>query len=132
MRIGHNFAENFSFAAVMLRLVRTLRRNPTDAEYLLWKHLRRRQLAGFRFRRQHPVGSFVSDFACLEARLIVELDGSQHVEQSNYDLRRDAYLRARGFRVLRFWNSDVIARTARVLDTIFEALHRPDMDGRFD
>jgi very-short-patch-repair endonuclease len=64
--------------------------------------------------------------------VVVELDGSQHVEQSNYDARRDSFLRSNGFRVLRFWNNDVLSRTEVVLETIFEALHRPEMDGRFD
>jgi very-short-patch-repair endonuclease len=116
----------------MLRFARTLRKDPTDAERLLWRHLRRRQLADFRFRRQHPVGSDICDFACVEASVIVALDGSQHVEQSAYDARRDSFLRSRGFRVLRFWNEDVLVRTEIVLETIFEALRRPEMDGRFD
>jgi very-short-patch-repair endonuclease len=68
----------------------------------------------------------------LEAGVILELDGSQHVEQGDYDERRDSLLRAHGFRVLRFWNSDVLWRTDSILETIFEALHRPHMDGRFD
>jgi very-short-patch-repair endonuclease len=116
----------------MLRRVRDLRKNPTDAERLLWKHLRKRQLDGFRFRRQHAVGPYICDFACLEAGVIIELDGSQHVEQADYDECRDALLRTHGFRVLRFWNSDVLGRTDPILETIFEALHRPYMDGRFD
>ena len=116
----------------MLRFARALRKSPTNAERLLWSNLRRRQLAGFKFRRQHSVGVYICDFACVEASVIVELDGSQHVEQSNYDARRDSFLRSNGFRVLRFWNDDVLSRTEVVLETIFEALHRPDMDGRFD
>jgi len=64
--------------------------------------------------------------------MVVELDGSQHVEQSDYDERRDSFLRSRGFRVIRFWNNDVLVRTESVLETIFEALHRREMDGRFD
>src|SRR5258708_39222428 len=85
----------------MLRFARALRKSPTNAERLLWSHLRRRQLAGFKFRRQHSVGVYICDFACVEALVIVELDGSQHVEQSNYDARRDSFLRSNGFRVLR-------------------------------
>ena len=111
---------------------RTLRWNPTDAERLLWRHLRRRKVDGFRFRRQRPFGPYVCDFICLEAKLIVELDGSQHVEQAAYDARRDDFMRSHGFRVLRFWNSHVAAETEAVLDTIFAALHRTDMDGRYD
>ena len=116
----------------MLRHVRDLRKNATDAERRLWRHLRRRGLGGFRFRRQHPVGLYICDFVCVEASVVVELDGSQHVDRTAYDARRDRFLRSAGFRVLRFWNGDAMARTAQVLDTIFEALHRKDMDGRFD
>jgi very-short-patch-repair endonuclease len=89
-------------------------------------------LAGFKFRRQHSVGPFICDFACIEASVIVELDGSQHVERSDYDRRRDDFLLSKGFRVLRFWNADVLWRTEAVLETVYEALHRPEMDGRFD
>ena len=116
----------------MLRHVRDLRKNPTDSERLLWRHLRRRQMAGFKFRRQHSVGPFICDFACVEASIIVELDGIQHVERSDYDRRRDHFLRSKGFRVLRVWNGDVLWRTKSVLETVYEALHRPEMDGRFD
>lgn len=111
---------------------RHLRKNATDAERFLWSRLRRRQLGNWHFRRQRPIGPYVCDFVCLEARLIVELDGSQHAEQMTYDAIRDAYLRHYGYRVLRFWNGDVMVRMDDVLETIFEALHRKDMDGRFE
>ena len=110
---------------------RTLRWNMTDAERRLWKHLRRRRVDGFRFRRQRPFGPYVCDFICLEAKLIVELDGSQHVEQSDYDERRDAFLRSYGYRVLRFWNGHVASDMEAVLDTIFAAVHQKEMDGRY-
>jgi very-short-patch-repair endonuclease len=116
----------------MLRYARNLRKNATDPERLLWSHLRRRQMAGFKFRRQHSVGPYICDFACVEARVVVELDGSQHAEQSDYDARRDSFLRSSGFRILRFWNNDILSRTAIVLETVYEALHRPEMDGRLD
>jgi len=116
----------------MKHFARTLRDNATDAERLLWGRLRRRQLANCKFRRQRPIGPYVCDFVCLEASVIVELDGSQHVDQMAYDARRDAFLRFYGYRVLRFWNADVLARTDTVLDTIFEALNHREMDGRFD
>ncbi len=119
------------FNYIMRRYVRDLRRTATDAECILWSRLRRRQLAGFKFRRQHQVGLYICDFARLDASLIVELDGSQHVDQIAYDLRRDGFLRSAGFRVLRFWNGDVLHRTEQVVETIFEALHRREMDGRF-
>src|SRR5215472_4055871 len=110
----------------MLRFARDLRKSPTNAERLLWGHLRRQQLAAFKFRRQHPVGPYICDFACVEAGVIVELDGSQHVERSDYDFCRDAFLGSRGFRVLRFWNNDVQSQTQAILETIYEALHRPE------
>jgi adenine-specific DNA-methyltransferase len=116
----------------MNRFAQDLRQNPTDAERHLWNQLRRRQMSGYKFRRQRPVGPYVCDFVCLEASVVIELDGSQHVEQAAYDSRRDDFLRAKGFRVLRFWNHDVLAQTESTLETIFEALHRPEMDGRFD
>jgi very-short-patch-repair endonuclease len=116
----------------MLRHARTLRQCATPAERALWQRLRRRQLAGYKFRRQHRVGPYICDFASLEGRLVVELDGSQHVVQADYDARRDAFLRSAGFRVLRFWNADVLARPEAVVQTIFEALHRPELDGRFE
>lgn len=96
----------------------------TDAERYLWKHLRRRQLAGYRFRRQMPIGSYVVDFVCLERRLIVEIDGGQHQEQQAYDGRRDKWLIEQGFRVLRFWNNEVFSQTEGVLMRILEVLQK--------
>ena len=116
----------------MIHFARKLRTNPTKAERRPWSRLRRRQLAGFKFRRQHPIGIYVCDFICLEARVIVELDGSQHLEQAPHDQHRDAVLRASGFRTLRFWNGDVLSRTDTVVETIYEALNRKNMAGRFD
>ncbi|KAB2932515.1 MAG: endonuclease domain-containing protein [Candidatus Contendobacter sp.] len=101
---------------------RTLRSNMTDAERHLWKHLRQRQLAGYRFRRQMPIGSYVVDFVCLERRLIVEIDGGQHQEQQAYDGRRDKWLIEQEFRVLRFWNNEVFSQTEGVLMRILEGL----------
>jgi adenine-specific DNA-methyltransferase len=89
-------------------------------------------LAGFKFRRQHQIGLYICDFASLDGSIIVELDGSQHVAREAYDSKRDHFLRSAGFRVLRFWNNDVLARTDQVVETIYEALHCPAMDGRFD
>jgi very-short-patch-repair endonuclease len=81
---------------------RALRKNPTEVERLLWRHLRFWQLDGYKFRRQQPLGSYIVDFACLEKRLVIELDGGQHTEQADYDSARDAWLRAEGFLILRF------------------------------
>ena len=101
---------------------RGLRRSTTEIEALVWSRLRRRQLGGYRFRRQHPVGRYVVDFVCLEQRLAVELDGDQHAEQAEYDRARDDDIRQRGFRVLRFWDSEVLADLDAMLDTILAAL----------
>jgi very-short-patch-repair endonuclease len=116
----------------MIHFARKLRSNLTEAERRLWSRLSRRQFCGVKFRRQHPVGIYVCDFICLEAAVIVELDGWQHLDRAPEDLHRDAFLREQGNRVLRFWNGDVLSRTNSVVDTIFEALQRSEMDGRFD
>jgi len=116
----------------VIHFARKLRKNLTEAERRLWSRLRRRQLDGYKFRRQHPIGIYVCDFICLEVRVIVELDGSQHLDRAPEDLHRDAFLRAAGFRVLRFWNGDVLTRTENVVETIFEALRRREIDGRLD
>ncbi len=94
-----------------------MRREPTEAEDRLWHELRGRRLDSIKFKRQVPVGRFVADFLCAEARLIVEIDGSQHAE-SRRDKERDAELKARGFRVLRFWNDDILKELDAVCDTI--------------
>jgi very-short-patch-repair endonuclease len=88
------------------RFARTMRADATWAENRLWQVLRAKQLGGFKFRRQVPLDGYILDFVCLEARLIVEVDGHQHAE-SERDARRDAWFRAQGFRVLRVWNGEV-------------------------
>jgi len=102
----------------------------SDAERLLWRHLRRRRIDGFRFRRQRPFGPYVCDFICLEARLIIELDDSPQCALADRDARRDDFMRSHGHRVLCFRNVEVTANTAKVLDAIFAALHPPDIDGQ--
>ena len=101
---------------------RFLRGNPTDPERILWQRLRRRQISGHRFRRQRPIGSYVVDFVCLERRVIVEVDGGQHAERACYDANRSSWLSSHGFRVLRFWNHDVLARTDSVCEAIRQVL----------
>lgn len=96
---------------------RKLRREMTDAERCLWAHLRRQQLAGFRFRRQFPVGPYIVDFMCLEAKLVIEVDGGQHLE-SAFDAARSKWLGGQGLGILRFWNHDVLMRTDDVLAVI--------------
>lgn len=98
-----------------------LRKGMTDAERKLWYHLRRRQLGGCRFRRQVPIGPFIADFACLECALIVEVDGGQHAS-SHHDAVRDRFLRSRGFRILRFWDNEVLLQTEGVLEVILREM----------
>jgi very-short-patch-repair endonuclease len=102
---------------------RRLRKSMTRAEVLLWSSLRRDSF-GFRFRKQHPVGPYVADFACVEAKLIVEVDGATHGtdEEIAYDMRRTQRLEAAGWRVVRVWNGDVTGNLAGVLDQISAAL----------
>ncbi len=104
-----------------LGAARNLRRNQTDAETRLWRLLRAKRLAGVKFKRQVPVGPYVADFACVQQRLIIELDGSQHLD-SDYDRVRTQYLDERGWRVLRFWNSDLSQNREGVLTVIADAL----------
>lgn len=99
-------------------LARNLRTNATDAERHLWRHLRLRQLAGLRFRRQVPIDRYIADFACPEIKLVIELDGGQHLERASADEARSQMLAALGYRVVRYWNDDVLFRTAEVLEDI--------------
>ena len=98
----------------------------TRPEVLLWHYLRRSQLSGHRFRRQHPIGRYIADFACIEQRLIIELDGGQHTEQREYDRQRDAYISSRGYRILRFWNDDVLKDMGAVLEEILRTIEAAD------
>ena len=104
----------------MTRRARALRANMTLAERLLWRELRDSQL-GSNFRRQHPIPPYVVDFVCVEARLIIEADGGQHAQPGEHDAR-DAELSRRGWRILRFWNNEIVENRAGVLQAIAEAL----------
>jgi very-short-patch-repair endonuclease len=99
-------------------IARRLRRDRTEAESRLWYHLRNRQLEGAKFRFQAPIGPYVADFLCVEAKLIIELDGGQHSVQVEKDAVRTLALEAAGYRVIRFWNNDVLSNTTGVLDAI--------------
>ena len=99
-------------------VARILRRDRTEAEARLWRYLRNRQMEGAKFRFQAPVGPYVADFLCVEARLIVELDGGQHGVQVEKDAVRTKALEAAGYTVIRFWNNEVLANTEGVLETI--------------
>ncbi|SFS09100.1 Very-short-patch-repair endonuclease [Dyella sp. OK004] len=103
---------------------RQLRNNSTDAERCLWRFLQREQIARYKFRRQHPLAGYIVDFVCLPARLIIELDGGQHLDAQAYDAERTAKLVRLGYRVRRFWNDDVLLRTHEVLEEIWRELQR--------
>ena len=107
-----------------LKRAKALRRALTEQEKKLWGALRDRRLGGFKFRKQQPIGPFIADFVCQEQRLIVEVDGSQHAE-SESDTKRDAFLKDRSYRVLRFWNNDVTGNLSGVLTAILAALSDP-------
>jgi very-short-patch-repair endonuclease len=94
-----------------------LRKDLTDAEVKLWAYLRKDQL-GVNFRRQHAIGKFICDFVCIGRKLIIELDGSQHIEQQEYDAERSMYLQSQGYQVLRFWNDDVMNNINSVIKAI--------------
>jgi very-short-patch-repair endonuclease len=97
---------------------RRLRREQTPAEQILWRHLRARRMCNLKFRRQFPIGPYFADFYSREGQLIVELDGSQHAAQANEDDERTAFLNSLGYRVLRFWNNQVLENTELVLTEI--------------
>src|SRR4026208_1797060 len=92
----------------MMHLAGKLRQNQTEAEAKVWSRLRAHRMAGVQFRRQHAIGNYIVDFCSSRRKLIIELDGSQHLDQAEYDSERTTYLESKGYRVLRFWNNDVM------------------------
>jgi very-short-patch-repair endonuclease len=106
---------------------RALRKRSTDAEAYLWRHLKNRQMEGFKFRRQQPMGRYVVDFANLEKKLVIEVDGGQHAIDPG-DKRRDKWVRAEGYKVLRFWDNEVLGNLEGVLEMIRNALLTPHSD----
>ncbi|MBB2971063.1 endonuclease domain-containing protein [Mesorhizobium sp. RMAD-H1] len=109
---------------VVTERARSLRKQDNDAERKLWQALKDRRLNGYKFVRQFPIGPYYADFVCRESKLVVEVDGSQHAE-SEYDRRRDIFMKKEGYAVIRFWNVDVLNNSNAVLETIVAAL-----DGR--
>ena len=99
-----------------------LRQRSTDAERALWMHLRNRQLAGCKFRRQVPIGEYIVDFVCLERKVVIEVDGGHHQEQVPYDTDRTTWLESQGFQVLRFWNHEVLTDMEAVQEALLVAL----------
>ena len=108
----------------MKHRARDLRKKQTEAEKKIWQHLRNREIAGHKFRRQHVIGYYIVDFVCLSRKLIVEVDGGQHVETARYDAKRTEFLKSKGFAVIRFWNNDVLINTDAVIQKIYDALTR--------
>lgn len=110
-----------------ITLAKNLRKRPTDTENVLWMHLRSKQIEGLRFRRQQPIGRYIVDFVCFEKRIIIEVDGGQHVLEKEKDAERDGWLRGQGFKILRFWNIEVLTNIYGVLEVIREncLLHPP-------
>jgi very-short-patch-repair endonuclease len=109
----------------IMRRAAELRHEPTPAEARLWAYLRSHRFAAVHFRRQHAIGHYIVDFCSPGCKLVIEVDGSQHLDQEEYDSERTAYLATRGYRVLRFWNGDVMNRIEDVLGAILEALEKP-------
>ena len=105
-------------------IARRLRQDATDVEKILWRALRER-IGIWKFRRQHPIGHRIADFACPSRKLVIELDGSQHAERTDADDRRAAEIARYGYRIIRFWNSDVLENLEGVLETIRHALEAP-------
>ncbi|RJQ64034.1 MAG: endonuclease domain-containing protein [Desulfobacteraceae bacterium] len=102
----------------LTKLARGLRKHSTQVEKILWHKLRSKQLQGVKFRRQQPIGPYVVDFVCFEEKLVIELDGGQHAARKKEDAERDVWLGTRGFKVLRFWNHQVLESLEGVIDVI--------------
>jgi very-short-patch-repair endonuclease len=107
---------------------RQLRHNQTDAEKKLWSRLRSGRFSDLRFRRQFPIGNFIADFACPKARLVIELDGAQHLDRTAQDSWRTKLIEQHGYNVIRFWDSEVVADIAGVLERIEQALSTRSMN----
>ena len=118
------------YSPQILQKAQALRHNQTNAEGLLWHYLRNKQLSGYKFRRQQPIGPYIADFACLSEKMLIELDGGQHAERTASDARRAEFLQEKGYRVLRFWNHEVFENCFGVLESIYAALHHhPPLEG---
>jgi very-short-patch-repair endonuclease len=102
----------------LIKSAKSLRQNSTEAENLLWLYLRAKRLNNLKFKRQQPIGSYIVDFICFEKRLVIEVDGGQHAEQVKLDSIRDKWLKVQGYKVLRFWNNEVLVNIDGVLETI--------------
>jgi len=110
------------------RHAKELRRNTTDAEAKLWFRLRAHRVSGVHFRRQHAIGNFIVDFCAPRRKLIIEVDGGQHLDQQEYDQERSAFLSSKGYRILRFWNHDVLKNIESVMQEIVYTLEEGKQD----
>ncbi|MCE7887093.1 MAG: endonuclease domain-containing protein [Alphaproteobacteria bacterium PRO2] len=119
---GRGLGGGVKVNVVLKKFSRDLRNNPTDAEKILWRCLKRKQLHGLKFRRQKPIDNFIADFVCLEKRLIIELDGGQHNDNLQ-DRHRTEILESNGFLVLRFWNNEIFENIEGVLETIMNTVN---------
>ena len=119
--------KDFALSSEFTWRARHMRRHATDAERAMWALLRNRQLGGYKFRRQYPVNRYIVDFVCLQQGLIIEVDGSQHQSQAQEDQNRTASLESQGFRVLRFWNNDVLTSLDAVAGAILTELEQSQM-----
>jgi len=116
--------EGYLGATEMLKkFQKALRTNQTDAERHLWYHLRSRRFQRWKFRRQHILQGYIVDFVCLERKLVIELDGGQHTDRKTYDNQRTRTLEKDGFKIIRFWNNDVLSNLEGVLETILKTPH---------
>ena len=106
-------------------MAKALRNNFTDTERLLWRHLRAKQMEGYKFRRQEPISSYIVDFVCQEKKIVIEVDGGQHSVERERDFERDKWLEGQGYKVLRFWNNEVLANIEGVLEVIRDYLNHP-------
>jgi very-short-patch-repair endonuclease len=109
----------------MVGLAKVLRKSQTDAEKIVWQKLRSKQLNGWKFKRQQPLGRYIVDFVCFDKKLIIEIDGGHHATQRDADRQRELWLQSEGFEVVRFWNNDIFENIDGVLETIMKKLSTP-------
>ena len=113
---GHRMKER------LIKFAKAMRHQPTNAEAVIWTALRGARMQGFKFKRQQPIGAYIVDFVCFECGLVVEIDGGQHADDVSEDQARSNWLQSQGFRVLRYWNNEVVDRRDDVLESIIRAL----------
>jgi len=108
-------------------MAKTLRKNCTDTERLLWRHLGAKHMEGHKFRRQEPIGNYIVDFVCQKKKIVIEVDGGQHSVERERDFERDKWLEGQGYKVLRFWNNEVLTNINGVLEVVWDNLNHPPL-----